>query len=241
MKQGHLLLIFLLLYCSCFLGLLFERKSYDEVIEKKQKTEQALLDAIEYTANRYRDVIKDTEEKKKQVIDEAFSEAFYVTMGLFQSTQPEELWRIYIPMLVLVEEDGAYFYYVKGIAENPKQELVHVWTDKISFDFSDVQSAAGKKAILADLLEEKASQIISNHNFIAKQYGISYSFSLPAFFQDTSREPEFPMLFVVFQGWPLNSYGTIFYENCLDAGVFLREKRIDTPVFIKSEKEGEIS
>lgn len=224
MKQGHLLLIFVIIYCNCFLVLYCEQKNYDSILEEKQRVEKALLEAIEYTANQYRVVIKDSEEKKKQVVADAFSDAFYVSMGLFQTLQAEEFWRIHIPMLVLVEEEGAYFYYVKENTESEKRGIVHEWSDKIEFEFPENCSNAKKKACIADSLETTASQIISNHNFIAQQYGMSYRYSLPAFFQDTSRELEFPMLFVVFQGWPLDASGTFFYENCLDAGVFLREK-----------------
>ena len=224
MKQGHLLLIFVIIYCSCFLVLYCEQKNYDLILEEKQRTEKALLEAIEYTANQYREVIKDKEEKKKQVIADAFSDAFYVSMGLFQTLQAEEFWRIHIPMLVLVEEEGAYFYYVKENTELGKRKIIHEWTDRITFDFPENCSDTKKKVCIADSLEIIGSQVISNHNFIAEQYGVSYRYSLPEFFQDTSQTLEFPMLFVVFQGWPLDASGTYFYENCLDAGVFLRER-----------------
>ena len=86
-----------------------------------------------------------------------------------------------------------------------------------------------KKALMADVLEQKASGIITNHNVIAAQYGLSYHYSLPVFFQDTSRLPEFPMLFIVFQGWPINHSRMLYYDACLDAGMFLRQKQ-DPPV-----------
>lgn len=224
MKQGHLLLVFIFVYFSCFLSLHYEQKNYDDVMEEKQRIEHALLEAAEYTAYRYRGVIKDSEEQKKKRIEEAFSEAFYFITGETPSMEPEGFWRIYIPMIILVEEDGAYFYYLKENTGIGNQRLVHEWTDKYLFDISETHTNDEKRAIMANVLEDRASQIITNHNFIAKQYGISFSYSLPAFFQDITQSPEFPMIFVVFQGWPLNPSETIFYENCVDAGVFLREK-----------------
>ena len=160
MKQGHLLLIFVIVYCSCFLSMYYEQKNYDLVLEEKQRTEKALLDAIEYTANQYRSVLKDSEEKKKQVIADAFSDAFYVSMGLFQTLQEKEFWRIHIPMLVLIEEEGAYFYYVKENTELGKRKIVHEWTERIKFDFPGNYSEKKKKAYIADLLERLGSQII---------------------------------------------------------------------------------
>jgi len=225
MKQGHLLLIFLTIYCGCFILLYCEQKRYDLMLEEKQKTEHALLEAIEETANRYRMVINESAEKKKEAIAKTFSEAFYISMGFFQTTHPEDFWRIYVPMIVLVEEDGAYFYYINQ-ANAGQNVLVHEWTDKVPFSLPDDYSEEVKKAYMAEVLESLASQIISNHNFIAKQYGVTYRYSVPLFFQDMSRELEFPMLFVVFQGWPLGLSGEVYYENCLDAGVFLREKAV---------------
>ena len=34
------------------------------------------------------------------------------------------------------------------------------------------------------------------------------------------------MLFVVFQGWPLNSAGDVLYENCLDAGLYMQRTKL---------------
>ena len=86
--------------------------------------------------------------------------------------------------------------------------------------------------MIADIIEPYASDIISNHNYIAMQYGINYSFYVPQFLQNTSEDLNFPMLFVVFQGWPLTASGNIVYENCIDTAVYIQtiEKyRIEVP------------
>jgi hypothetical protein len=217
-------LAFLVLYVSCFLTLYCEQKSYDRIIEEKQQIEEVLLEAIEYTAFKCKAVIKDTTDKKTQVIAESFSEALYISMGLFDTTESEEFWRFYVPMLVLVEEEGAYFYSVRANLEESDICIYHEWSDKIVFEVPEECNETRRAAIIADTLEKKASQIISDHNLIASQYGITYQYFLPKFFQNCLLSSEFPVLLVVFQGWPLNTEGTIFYENCLDAGVFLREK-----------------
>ena len=46
--------------------------------------------------------------------------------------------------------------------------------------------------------------------------------------------PKYPMVFVVFQGWPLNATGDIIYENCLDAGGYLKEKEYFVVTFPKN-------
>lgn len=223
MRQGHLFIIFVLIACSCFISLYCRQKNYDCVMAERQKIENDLLEAVEYAGKMSRMALREDEEKKKQLIAASFSEAIYVTMGYLDSPVLQEFWRIYVPMLVLVEEDGACFYYVQT-EQMEKKELYHTWSDKILFPIRDEYSDAKKKSIIADTLEQKASEIITKHNSIALQYGISYQYYLPEFFQDTSRLMEFPMLFVVFQGWPLDSSDYFFYDACFEAGMFLRYK-----------------
>jgi len=168
-------------------------------------------------------VLREGEEQKKQLIADSFSEAIYISMGYLETPVPKEFWRLYVPMLVLVEEDGAYFYHVQtGQAEGEK-ELYHVWTDKFLFSFPEGCNDIKKKSLMANVLEQKASEIITEHNSIALQHGISYQYYLPGFFQNTLQLPEFPMLFVVFQGWPLNCF-SVFYDACFEVGVFMHYK-----------------
>lgn len=223
MRQGHLFMVFLFIVCGCFASLYCKQKYYDSIIQEKQAIESALLEAVEYTGNMSRIVLREGEEQKKQLIADSFSEAIYISMGYLETPVPKEFWRLYVPMLVLVEEDGAYFYHVQtGQAEGEK-ELYHVWTDKFLFSFPEGCNDIKKKSLMANVLEQKASEIITEHNSIALQHGISYQYYLPGFFQNTLQLPEFPMLFVVFQGWPLNCF-SVFYDACFEVGVFMHYK-----------------
>lgn len=233
MKQGHLLFIFILISCGCFLSLYCEQKYYDATMQEKQRMESALLEAIEDTGNKSKAALFETEARKKKIVEAAFSEAMYVFTEVLDTPKEKEFWRLYVPMLVWVEEDGAYFYYVQRNSTNEEKELFHMWTEKLCFSFPEGCSDGKKKSLMADALEEKASDIISKHNAIAAQYGISYRYSLPVFFQDTSQVPEFPMLFVVFQGWPINHSDMFFFNACIDAGVFLRQKEEKEPQYPK--------
>ena len=229
MKQGHFFMVFLFIACSCFVALYVVQKKYDAVTKEKQRMESILLQALEDTGNKCKIVIKEDEEKKKQMMEAAFSDAFSSFLGRDIVLEEKDFWRIYIPMLILVEEDGAFFYHLQADAK----ELRHIWTDKIFFNFPEECNDTKKKALMADILEQKASEIISEHNIIASQYGMNYRFYLPMFFQDSHRIPEFPMLFVVFQGWPLDTSGTSFYNACIDAGIFLRPNKKSEPEPLK--------
>ena len=215
MKQGHITLIFFLIYLGCFLFLKVEEKQYQTVIREKQRVEQALAEAMEYTAKEYAEVMYASLEQKEKTIETTFSTTFSVLMGI---PEEEKLWRMYLPLLVLVEEDGMVFCYVREVSNNHLIELECFWSDKVYFDDSQDQT-------VIEQLEREVSAYITKHNYIAEQYGISYTFFVPDFFATEETVQTFPMLLAVFQGWPLTASGRITYENCIDIGAYLQKKR----------------
>ncbi len=215
--------MFLIIYVICFSLLMVEKENYEGIVEEKKKVEEALLKALEDTARELSKVVYDSDEKRRQLIETVFMDSLYVSLGIFDKKEEQEKFRMYLPMLVLAEEDGAQFYYIKEVNQNEVTELKHVWSEKIDFDIKEEQEEAKKKVIVAEILEKRASEIITNYNYIAAQYGLEYSFYVPKFLQNMEEALEFPMLFVVFQGWPLSLAGDVVYENCLDAGGYLQE------------------
>lgn len=224
MKQGHLALMFLLIFTACWSVLFVEQQRYDLAINEKQRVERALAGAIENTANVFAEVIHASEKEKQQTLEQAFIDSFYIAMGIVDEEKRREL-RMYLPLLALVEEDGICFCYMQEQEKEGIAELASVWSEKIFFPHSEGSSESEKKRILVETLEKESSEIITNYNYIATQYGLSYSFSVPRFLENGEKELNFPMLFVVFQGWPLNSAGNILYENCLDAGLYMKRTR----------------
>ncbi len=221
MKQGQWFIMFLTVYTICFLALYVEQRKYDNVLSEKQRVENALLEAACTTARNYEKVINATEEIRKNTVSNVFLDTFYVSMGLFGSQEEQEFLRMYLPVVILVEEDGAFFYYMQETKKDQAVELRHVWSEKIQYGTSGEYDRL-------ELIEKITSAIVSSHNYIAAQYGISYQFHAPAFAKDISGNKKTPMLFVVFQGWPLSASGDIFYENCIDAGVYIVEKKLYT-------------
>lgn len=76
-----------------------------------------------------------------------------------------------------------------------------------------------RKATIIDCIEESMAHYTSNHNQIAQQYGISYSFALPVirkdewapFLDDVS-------IFIVFQGYPYENGRGETYNRFASAG-----------------------
>ena len=223
MKQGHFIGIYVIIYLFCFLLLFIEQKKYDDVLEQKEKMEDSLKMAVEETAWKLTSVVKEPAQEKKNIIEKEFFEYLYISLGLLQEVEEQKKLNMYCPMLLLVEEEGAFFFYMKEINENGIKKLVHTWSEQISFPFAEDTTKAEKKAIISNVIEEYASDIISNHNYIAQQNGLNYSFYVPKFLQNSSEDLNFPMLFVVFQGWPLNASGEIMYENCIDIAGYIQE------------------
>lgn len=200
-----------------------EQLRYDAVLEEKQQVEKQLLTAVENTAREFAKVLYASTEKKQQVLEEEFFHFLYAAFGVLWEREEQERLRMHIPMLVLVEEDGILFFHMKEVIREGSVELQHQWTQKIPFCFSNNMQTEEKKVVIINTLEKNATEIITEHNYIAKQYGLGYTFTVPHFLQNTTKETEFPMLFLVFQGWPLTASGDVRYENCLDAGVYLQE------------------
>lgn len=223
MKQGHFIMLFLVIYIVCFLTLLAEQTQYDRVLKEKQRIESGLCEAIEDTARNFTAVLYDSAEEKKKVIETTFLESMYVALGVFGQKEEQEKIKMCLPMLVLVEEDGAFFYHMQEVESDGITELQHGWSEKIEFDIPEGTIEAKRKAIIAETLETVASELITEHNYIASQYGLEYTFSAPRFLQNTGEELKLPMLVAVFQGWPLDASAGIFYENCVDAGVYIQE------------------
>lgn len=223
MKQGHVGLIFLIIWLACFSLLFFSKEKYRSAQAEKEQIERALLEAITYAGEEYSSVMNDNLEKKQATLESSFFEALYVSMGVFECEEEREILKMHVPMMMIAEEDGISFYHIKEITTDGIKEFSYAWTQKTEYPWKEDITKEEKKQKIMELLETKASEIISRHNYIAEQYGISYSFSVPRFLQDTADEIHFPMLFIVFQGWPLTTNKDIFYENCIDAGVFLQE------------------
>lgn len=239
MKQGHFAILFLILYITCFLFLLIEQSRYDNVQKEKRKIEDALADAVECTGKVLIASVNASSETRKRIVENTFSEALYLSLGMLNTSVEKLLLELYLPMLVLVEEDGAFFYYLQEEQRDGVVELQRCWTEKIEFTCFEECTEEARRRIISATIEKTASEIISKHNYIAMQYGISYSFSTPDFFRNATSEMEYPVLLAVFQGWPLSPGEDIFYANCLDSGMFIQEKEryvIEIPRNLKNSK-----
>lgn len=200
-----------------------EQKQYDKALEEKRRVEQSLLNSIKDTGIAYERVLNASEEKKKQTLQNFFFQSLYAAEGIFDNKEKQKMLQMYIPMLILAEEDGAYFFYLQEAEDRAVKELGHIWSDKVFYHDSNGRTESGKKSEVATLLEKVASEIITNHNYIASQYGIDYSFYVPEFLQNTASSLEFPMIFAVVQGWPLLASGKLTYNNCIDAGAYIQK------------------
>ena len=222
MKQGHFAVIFLVIFVTAYLGLTAEQCRYDHVLYEKNRIEKALTAAMDIAGKEYAGLIYESEKERQDGFRKEFFEALYISMGALEDKEMQERLKLHLPLLVIVEEEGMYFCYMEEKNTGERVELQHVWTEKIIF------------TDLAEVLENRASEYITMHNYIASQYGITYSFSVPDFLKGNVEEMNYPMLFVVFQGWPLNATGDIIYENCLDAGGYLKEKEYFVVTFPKN-------
>lgn len=208
MKQGHFAILFCIPCILCFLSLMYEKVQYENTMMEKQRVEEALLCAAEWTAKEYASVINESEERKKQVVSSSFPEMLRISLGLLETEDSWKSVRLFLPLLMVAEEDGVWFCYLKEVEKDGIVELEQCWSEKTEFEE----------------IEENVSWYITNHNYIAAQYGMEYTFFVPDFFKSGKEQMEFPVIIAVFQGWPLNASGNIVYENCMDVAVYLQKK-----------------
>lgn len=208
MKQGQFAILFVIVFILCFLYLYVEKERYENTMEEKQRVEEALLLAAEWTAREYAAVINEPEDRRKQVVSTIFPEMLGISLGLLETEDSWEAISLFLPLLIVAEEDGAWLCFLKETEKDGIVQLERCWSEKICLDE----------------LEQTVSWYITKHNFIAEQYGMEYTFFVPDFLKKGNETRNYPAIIAVFQGWPLNASGKIVYENCLDAAVYLQEK-----------------
>ena len=222
MKQGHFAILFLVIYVFCFMALTLEQHRYDEVLEEKEKLEHGLKMAVEQTAQELIKVLKEPIAIQEQVVEEVFFETIYVAFDVLDDETIQGVLKAHIPLLVLLTEEGIVFYHARERVSHGVNTMEYIWSDFVEFDELEGYITGQRQIIVTEYIEKVASEKISKHNFIARQYGLDYEFHVPSFF-GVSDEFHVPMVIAVFQGWPLNSNGTLLYENCVDAGGYLQE------------------
>lgn len=218
MKQGHMALFFFVLLCYCFFEVFSAQMQYRGVKDEKKRIEESLLYAVDAAAWKMTEVMEETTEVKLFMLEETFFSAWFTRIGISGNEEKQKESRMYIPLMVWLEEDGGYFYAVQETKN--REEEGGAWSRKIPYALTD-KDEENRKLVQA-YLEKNVADMICEHNRIAKKYGMEYEFYIPYFLTDASQKLSFPILIVVFQGWPLGKDD--FYENCIDANVYIRKK-----------------
>lgn len=221
MKKGHFALMFLLVASLCFWNVFLEQQKYRNVKKEKERMEESLLYAVKTAAEDLTMVMEEEDAVKLFTFQKSFLKAWFVRLGISGVKEEQDKLKLHLPLLAFLTEEGGYFFYTEIKEKNGAWELEQKWSEKIPYEITG-DTEQDKKVIKA-YLEEQVSEIISNHNYIAEQYGIAYEFSVPYFLIREEATLSLPMMLVVFQGWPLNGSGTCLYENCIDAGAYIKE------------------
>ncbi len=163
----------------------------------------------------------------------AFLDSIYASFDLFLDPEGKQRLQLYLPLIVIVDEDGLYLNYLSEEMKEGSMHLIRMWSSRIPYRYDENNEAyeftLSKEAwhydsegqlleILEtkDQLEQRRRETIcatieeflvtymNEHNYIAQQYGIVYHFTLPAMDNSFySRSIEKPTMLVLFQGYPL--------------------------------------
>ena len=216
MKQGHFFLFFFLILLLCFFSVYTEAVRYEKVRDSKETIENSLLEAVEQAARQLRAEIFQSRERKQYVLEKVFFETWFTKLGIAGDDLEQERMRLLLPMIAYLDENGGSFLYT----EYEEGSLKKQWSGFIGYEMMP----ADKETVIT-YLEKQTHRILTEHNRIAKQFDITYDFFVPDFLADTE-ELTFPMVVVVFQGYPLVGNGTVFYTNCLSSSVFLKSAEL---------------
>ena len=219
MRKVHFALIFCMIVVSLFLNVLTEQKKYEGVRMQKERMEESLRYAISICAQELAGVMQETADVKRMVFRESFFRAWHIRLGIMGNEEEQERLNLHMPILGYLSEDGAYFLLIKEERTGGKTRLIREWTEKIPYALTGDEKE--NRQILTAFWEETVSEYLTEHNRIAKQYGLEYEFYVPLFLNDPEQRLGFPIVFAVFQGWPLEGSGKYLYENCMDANAYI--------------------
>ena len=221
MKKGHFALFFLLITGICFLNIYIEQQIYLRTREEKERMEESLLYATQAAAYDLMGVMEEEDDVKLTIFQESFFRAWFVKLGIAGIKEEQDKMKMHLPLMAYLTEDGGYFFYTEKKVQDGYMVLNSKWSEKVSYTL--IGSEEKKREILMVYLKKHVSRIISDHNYIAEQFGIQYEFSAPYFLIEEEKKLNFPMIFVVFQGWPLLAGSSYYYENCIDAGAYIKK------------------
>lgn len=216
-------IVFILFLVCNHMDVFVCQQEYRKIEAEKERIEESLLYAVNAAAIELTSVMEETDETKLYTYRESFFRALYVRMGIAGVEEEQEKMKLHFPLLAFLTEEGGYFFYTEKTFVNGSWSWEQKWSRKIPYLLTGEKEMDQK--ILKEYLEKHVGKIITDHNYIAEQYGIEYEFFVPHFMVDEKEELTLPMMIVVFQGWPLERNRAQFYENCIDAGAYI--KRLD--------------
>lgn len=220
MKQGHFAMIALFMVVYAFFGIFAERETYRQVQQEKERMEESLLIAVEKTTETMKQVLEEQDEVQLLTLEEEFFESWFIQLGISDKIEEQERMRLHVPMIAWLLEEGGYFYYTEEVSKNGTRVLEPKWSRLIPYSTGNEIT---KDEVIV-WMEQQATTIINEHNRIAVQFGIEYQFFVPYFLGAQPEVLSFPIVVVVFQGWPLKVTGDLWYENCVDASAYIKEK-----------------
>lgn len=161
-----------------------------------------------------------------------------ISLDLMMDKEGQQRLELFLPMIAVVDENGLYVSYLSAKDEFSNQ-LQRVWSDCIPYEtdyenkhyrfyLSGTAQCTTKegeeavvvtlgalellrKEVIATTIEKTISQYIMLHNRIAKAYGITYEFQIPAENNALySRAITSPSLLVLFQGYPFQGTDEVY-------------------------------
>lgn len=293
MKIYHFALLFLIFFFAIVIKTDIKIGKVEAIVNEKMAMTESLYtasaDAIEQlaTAGTY-----GTNTIHKEEVINTFYTSLYSNMGVISDRNAHAEIEMYIPVILLCDNDGYYIYYYDEYKDTEgKTYAKRIWSEKMPYfyqddyftyclslddtitiydrnnlfpdtipnvivtDYHEVQTDVTyqefrdsnpscmlfddvtfnliKKQTIINKLEEVLAYYTNQHNFIARQNGITYNFSFaPGSEEEWAQYLDDVSMVVVFQGYPYGSDKNYTFNKIASAGANIIKK----PVYYVEEK-----
>lgn len=138
MKITNYAILFAAIFISISLPANMKTDNIQAMVKKQKEYNQALDASVQDAV--YNLVEMDSAKKVRLNKDEAverFFQSLYSNFGILHDKDKQEQLRLYIPVILITDDDGYYIYYNHLVNQNGSTMVYQNWTEKKTYSYED--------------------------------------------------------------------------------------------------------
>ena len=137
MRRGHFVLIFVILFAISLINFILDQSKYRKVLEERQRIESAFTAATELASEELALGLEQNAENVLINISSSFFTALSANMNYFDEEDLAAEESLYVPLLVVVGEEGFYLCILEREVKDSETILSRRWTECIPYTYID--------------------------------------------------------------------------------------------------------